>query len=75
MAIERGVRKLGNALGAVLPRAAPDRLKVDARERLFRIETPDGYPITADDPEFGKQIDLAQVGMSAYRNSLRALST
>jgi hypothetical protein len=23
MAIERGVRKLGNALGAVLPRAAP----------------------------------------------------
>jgi hypothetical protein len=48
---------------------------VDARERLFRIETPDGYRITADDPEFEKQIDLAQVGMSAYRNSLRALST
>jgi hypothetical protein len=43
-------------------------------ERLFLTETPDGYRITPYDPEFEKQLDLAEEGMSAYRNTLRALS-
>jgi putative addiction module antidote len=74
MAIELKVRKLGNSLGAVLPREALDRLKVGEGERLFLTETPDGYRITPYDPEFEKQLDLAEEGMSAYRNTLRALS-
>jgi putative addiction module antidote len=74
MAIELKVRKLGNSLGAVLPREALDRLKVGEGERLFLTETPDGYRITPYDPEFEKQLDLAEEGMSAYRNTLRAPS-
>ena len=74
MAIELKVRKLGNSLGAVLPREALDRLKVGEGERLFLTETPDSYRITPYDPEFEKQLDLAEEGMSAYRNTLRALS-
>lgn len=74
MAIELKVRKLGNSLGAVLPREALDRLKVGEGERLFLTETPDGYRITPYDPEFEEQLDLAEEGMNAYRNTLRALS-
>ena len=74
MVIELKVRKLGNSLGAVLPREALDRLKVGEGERLFLTETPDGYRITPYDPEFEKQFDLVEEGMSAYRNTLRALA-
>jgi putative addiction module antidote len=74
MAIELKVRKLGNSLGAVLLREALDRLKVGEGERLFLTETPDGYRITPYDPEFEEQLDLAEEGMNAYRNTLRALS-
>jgi putative addiction module antidote len=74
MAIELKVRKLGNSLGTLLPREALDRLKVGEGERLFLTETPDGYRITRYDPEFEEQLDLAEEGMSAYRNTLRALA-
>ena len=74
MAIELKVRKLGNSLGAVLPREALDRLKVGEGQRLFLTEAPDGYRITPYDPEFERQFEAAEEGMSAYRNTLRALA-
>ncbi len=74
MAIKLKVRKLGNSFGAVLPREALDRLKVGEGDRLFLTETPDGYRITPYDPEFEKQLELAEEGMNVYRNTLRALA-
>lgn len=72
--IELKIRKVGNSLGTVFPREALDRLKLREGERIFLTETQDGYRITPYDPEFEKQMDLAEEGMAAYRNTLRALA-
>ena len=72
--IEMKVRKIGNSLGAVFPRTAIDQLKLSEGARIFLTEAPDGYRITPYDPEFERQMSLAEDGMSAYRNALRTLS-
>lgn len=72
--IELRVRRVGNSLGAVFPREALAKLRVEEGDRLFLTETPEGYRITAYDPEFERQLALAEEGMSRYRNTLRALA-
>lgn len=72
--IEIKIRKVGNSLGAVFPREAVDRLKIREGERVFLTESPEGYRITPYDPEFERQMKLAEDGMAAYRNTLRALA-
>lgn len=72
--IEIKIRKVGNSLGAVFPREALDRLKLREGGRVFLTETPEGYRITPYDPEFERQMQLAEEGMAAYRNTLRALA-
>lgn len=72
--IEVKIRKVGNSLGAVLPREALAKLRVQEGDRLFLTETPDGYRITPYDPEFERQMALAENGMAEYRNTLRALA-
>lgn len=72
--IEIKIRKVGNSLGAVFPRKALDRLRVDEGARVFLTEAPGGYRITPYDPEFERQMKLAEEGMAVYRNTLRALA-
>jgi len=72
--IEVKLRRIGNSLGAVFPRAALERLNLHEGERIFLTETPDGYRITPFDPEFARQMEIAEEGMAAFRNTLRALS-
>ncbi len=72
--IEMKVRRIGNSLGAVFPREALDRLNLGEGERVFLTEAPDGYRITPYDPEFERQMNFAEEGMAAYRNTLRALA-
>ncbi|MBK8907057.1 MAG: AbrB/MazE/SpoVT family DNA-binding domain-containing protein [Rhodospirillales bacterium] len=71
---ELKIRKIGNSLGAVIPREALDRLGLKEGERAFLTETPYGYRITPYDPEFERQMQLGEKGMAAYRNTLRALA-
>ena len=69
------VRKIGNSCGVVLPKDVLDRLRVKEGDRLFLTETADGaYRITPYDPEFERQMELAEDGMARYRNTLRALA-
>ena len=73
--IELKVRKVGNSLGLVLPREAVSRLDVKENSRLFLSEAPaGGYRLTSYDPEFEKQMEVAEEGMRRYRNTLRALA-
>lgn len=72
--IELKLRRIGNSLGAVFPRTALERLNLHEGERVFLTEAPDGYRITPYDPEFERQMAIAEEGMAAYRNTLRALS-
>ncbi len=69
------VRKVGNSLGVTLPRDVLKRLHLKDGDKIFLVEAPDGsYRITPYDPEFEKQMRLAEEGMSHYRNTLRALA-
>jgi putative addiction module antidote len=72
--IELKIRKVSNSLGTVFPREALARLHVEEGDRLFLTETPDGYRITPHEPEFERQMAVAEEGMARYRNTLRALA-
>lgn len=69
------VRKVGNSLGVTLPQEVLKHLHLKNGDKVFLVEDPDGsYRITSYDPEFEKQILLAEEGMNRYRNTLRALA-
>ena len=75
MMLDLKVRKVGNSLGVTLPREVLKRLHLKDGDKIFLVEAPDGsYRITPYDPEFEKQMRLAEEGMSRYRNTLRALA-
>ena len=67
------VRKVGNSLGVVLPREALDRPNIEDGATLFLTEASDVYRVAPYAPEFERQMALAEEGMAAYRNTLRAL--
>jgi putative addiction module antidote len=68
------LRKVGNAVGVILPRALLDRLKVQDGDELHVVETPDGLELTPYDPEFERQMKSADRVLRRYRNTLRELA-
>ena len=68
------LRRVGNSLGAVLPKEALAKLHAGEGDVVYLTETPDGYRLTAHDPEFVRQMELAEEGMRAYRNTLHILA-
>jgi putative addiction module antidote len=68
------VRKVGNSLGVLLPQEAVSALKIDEGDTLFLTETKDGFRLTAYDPDFERQMQVAQRVMRKNRNVLRALA-
>ena len=73
--LELKVRRFGNSLGVVLPKEAISRLRTGDGERLFLTEATDGsYHLTPYDPEFERQMEIAEEGMARFRNTLRALA-
>lgn len=74
MTMQLKVTRVGNSLGIVLPKEAANRLNVEAGDSVFITESPDGFRITADNPEFAKQMRVAGKVMKKYRNTLRELA-
>jgi putative addiction module antidote len=69
------VRKFGNSLGIVLPKEVLKRLHAGDGQPLFLIEATGGaYRLTPYDPEFERQMEIAEQGMTAFRNTLHALA-
>lgn len=69
------VRKVGNSLGVVLPKEAVSRLDLEEGSPVYLSETPaSGYRLTSYDPEFERQMEIAEDGMRRYRNTLHALA-
>lgn len=66
---------IGSSTGVVLPKEALARLKVQKGDTLYLTESPDGgYRVTAFDPEFERQMRLAEQIMHDDRDILRALA-
>ncbi|HVA39009.1 MAG TPA: AbrB/MazE/SpoVT family DNA-binding domain-containing protein [Candidatus Dormibacteraeota bacterium] len=66
--------RVGNSVGAILPKEALARLHVDAGDTLYLTESPEGYRITPYDPEFAAQMAAAEKVMKRRRAVLRKLA-
>ena len=66
--------QIGNSVGVVLPKEALAALKLEKGDSVHLTESPDGFRLTAYDPEFGRQMKLAENIMKNRRNVLRELA-
>ena len=72
--MELKVTQIGNSLGVILPKEALARLKVEKGEKLFMVETQDGYQLVPYSPELAEQMEIGREVMKKYRDTLRALA-
>ncbi len=66
--------KIGNSVGAILPKDMLLAMHAELGDTLFVTEAPGGYRITPYDPQFEEQMDLARKIMKSRRNALRELA-
>lgn len=68
------LRAVGNSTGVVLPREILEKLRVKQGDELMVLETPDGIRLTSYDPEFARQMEVAETIMREDRDLLRKLA-
>ena len=69
------VTPIGSSAGVILPKEAMAHLKVRKGDTLYLTEAPDGsYRLTPYDPDFERQMSLADEIMHEDREILRALA-
>jgi putative addiction module antidote len=72
--VELTLQKIGNSVGVVLPKEVRNRMRLEAGDRVFLIETESGWRLTPYDPEFEKQMRAAAKVTKEYRDALRDLA-
>lgn len=73
--VELKIVKIGNSLGVRLPRDVLNRMHLGDGDKLILTEAPEGgYRLSPYDPEFERQLEIAEQGMRDYRNTLRELA-
>ncbi|HEY2799654.1 MAG TPA: hypothetical protein VGI85_03605 [Chthoniobacterales bacterium] len=69
------LRKVGNSVGLVLPKAALVRLNAKEGDALVLTDAPDGsFRVTPSKADFTRQMETAEKVISRYRNTLRELA-
>ncbi len=69
------VTNVGNALGVVLPKSALERLHVIKGDTLTLTAGIDGmHLLSPDNGDMAKEIEIAEQGITRYRNALRTLA-
>jgi len=68
------LRSVGTSTGLVLPKEMLTRMKLRKDDTIFAVETPDGYLLTAYDPEVEMQVGRGRKLMAKYRDTFRALA-
>jgi putative addiction module antidote len=69
------VTTIGSSAGFILPKEAMARLRVQKGDTLYLTEAPDGgYRLTGYNPDFERQMTLADTIMHDDRDVLRALA-
>ena len=70
------ITTVGSSSGIILTKAAMARLRVKKGDTLYLTEAPDGtWRMTPYDPEFARQMTLAEEIMHDDRGVLRALAS
>ena len=66
---------VGSSIGFILNKEVQSRLKVKKGDTLYLTEAPDGaYRLTAHNPDFERQMKLAEEVMHDDRELLRVLA-
>ena len=68
------VTTIGNSTGVVLPKEILERLHVSKGDRLYVLETPNGIELVPYNPEFARQMEVAEQVMREDRDALRKLA-
>lgn len=68
------ITSVGNSAGIVLPKELLEKMRVSKGDTLTVTETPDGIQLSAYDPEFQRQMELAEGIMREDRDVLRKLA-
>ena len=68
------ITTVGASAGIILNKEVMARLRVRKGDSLFLTEAPGGYRLTPYDPEFERQMTLAEEIMHDDREVLRALA-
>jgi putative addiction module antidote len=68
------ISRVGNSAALLLPKEALAKLRVEQGDTVYLTEAPDGYRITAFDPEFEEDMKLARRIMRKRRKVLRELA-
>ena len=68
------IKKIGNSAGVILPKELLARLRVAPGDTVYVTEAPDGLRLTAANPEFATQMELAEKIMRDDRDILRVLA-
>jgi putative addiction module antidote len=66
--------KMGNSTAVVIPREVLARLRVGQGDTIYWSEAPDGFRVTASNPDFEKKMALAETIMREDRDILRTLA-
>jgi putative addiction module antidote len=75
MVVQLKLRKVGNSVGLVLPKEALARLNVEEGDALYLTDTTDGgFRVTANNPEFGAKMRVAESISRRYRHALKELA-
>lgn len=68
------ITTVGNSAGVILPKELLARLRLEKGDELHVLETPDGFRVTAYDPEFAAQMEVAERVMRERRDLLHLLA-
>ncbi len=68
------IRRIGNSLGATLPKEVLQKLNVSEGDTVFLTETTEGVQLTAYDPDFEAAMQAFAETRKNYRNALRKLA-
>lgn len=68
------IRKIGNSLGASIPKEILEKMNVKEGDSLYVTQTPDGIYLTPYDPEFEEAMEAAKNITNRYRNAMKELA-
>ena len=68
------LNRIGNSVGVIVPKDVLAKLRVREGDMLYLTEAPDGYRISQYDPEFARQMEVAEEVMRRRRDALRELA-
>ena len=72
---ELKIRKIGNAVGTIIPKDLAKALNVEEGDVLYAVKDANGgVRLTPYDPAFEAQMEAARKGAKKYRNALRELA-